>query len=403
MKITMISASRANTYVECPMKYHRVYEDGLRSEADHLDFGTVMHSVLERLWREFAEPPGYDVAMEVFDQEFRAHPRLCAPEYYQQGISILESFLTNEENYRHRTLVRSDGSPYVEVEFFVDLEAPGRCYQTLDDATQAMKQGAKILRGYIDRIDSIDEARHVRVLDYKTSWVVKGRDELESDLQLAAYNLATRELLPGVERVDVCLNFLRSGVITYPIEKTSKQAEETRRYMLGLFGAIADDESPQERLNEYCPWCPGKASCASYRAALESSEIHDLSEAATLAERWALLKELKARRKALDAAVKELDGSISAAVRQSGRGAVSIGDGSELYLWQRRQVSYPPTAVAEIIGVDNLARVASVNNSKIRTCVKGDKAAAHALEQCAQVSYTAPSLRARNAQKQPQL
>ena len=119
----------------------------------------------------------------------------------------------------------------------------------------------KKLRGYIDRVDKLENGG-LSIVDYKTNKELFTTDDLEKDLQLTLYQLASQRLwhLP-VEKLT--LYHLRSNTPCSCGPRGEKQLEEARQLVLEVAENIAQERFPATE-NQYCP-CDFPEHCPYYR------------------------------------------------------------------------------------------------------------------------------------------
>lgn len=406
MKISMLSASRASTYIQCSLKYQKTYEEGVRSEADFLDLGTIIHAVLERLYRDYAGYADIETIKDIFDDEFRNNPRLNTPEHYKQGVEMLKNFVENPVNFQY-DILEVDGQPALEIEFYVDLE-DNTVYVSEEAAREAVGNGRYILRGYIDKVLSTGEDS-VLVMDYKTSFVMKSNYELQDDLQLDSYNYAIRQILPDLDKVEVALNYVRYGDVVR-VEKTADDAEITRRYLLNLFKTIQQDTEPLAKLNQYCTYCQTKDICPEFQKLVlgeikidgiaidESLEFSDVTDKKTADDLWQLRGKVAMRSKLLDRYAKLIDEKFKNYLKDTNTPSVVVGD-KELFLAPNRASFYPYKATLEVLGADEIESVVSVTKGAVDKLLKNDKDKLEYLRSQAVSYQKAPSLKPRKIRK----
>jgi len=121
-------------------------------------------------------------------------------------------------------------------------------------------EGVK-LRGYIDRVDKLDSGG-LSIVDYKTNQELFTQDDLENNLQLTLYQLATEQTwhLP-VEKLT--LYHLRSNTPCSCQPRDKKQLNEARCLVVEVAENIAEKRFPATE-NQYCP-CDFPEHCPYYR------------------------------------------------------------------------------------------------------------------------------------------
>lgn len=121
-------------------------------------------------------------------------------------------------------------------------------------------------RARIDRLyERLDRPGHFLHVDYKTSKWPKSEEEVDSDLQMWAYNWVIHEVFPECDDLSQWYDQLSAGQI--PTNKTAAQRAEIRDWIVVQVKAIlADNDLMPDGLlrhsyNEWCPWCPIMESC----------------------------------------------------------------------------------------------------------------------------------------------
>ena len=366
MKCEMLSVSRGNTYLQCPLKYWYQYEEGVRQEADFFDIGNIVHAVLERLFKDYEGMIDLESLKELLEEEMVKNPRLSSPKHYKECLEMLETFVCNGNNFMLPTL-KMNGEPALELSFFIDLITG----ELLSEHEARNAKGRYIFRGFIDKIEKVDEDT-IRVLDYKTSWVAKTESELQDDLQLEGYNYAARVLFPEYENVELALHFLRHDK-TVSVMKTKKDAEMTRRGLLCLMKSIEKDDKPTPNLNQYCHYCPVRDECKSYKEVLEGKvQVPNLSKATSSEELWNAKQELTNKYKILEKKIKEIDERFKEHFKNSDSQEIELSEG-KLYLADNRRSFYPFEAILEVLPTKDLSKVVTVRKGKVESLLGNDE------------------------------
>lgn len=391
-----MSVSRGQVYIDCPFKYHKTYEEGMRAEADHLDFGSIIHSVLERIFREYEGFVDIDTAINILNEEMLKNPNLSSYGYYKQGVKIITDFLNNPRNFEYEIFKLNNGEPALELEFFINLET-GEAYESKELALQAAEEGKYIFRGYIDKILQPDE-NTLMIIDYKTSFVAKTQNELDEDLQLSGYNLAIRSMFPYVENVIVGLNYLRKDTTVYST-RTWLDAETTRKYLLTLFKKIEQDDSPVQTKNQYCAWCECKEECSAYMELIDTPyEMPDFLFETDIEKLWELREKLDLDEKIIKKAKQEVDDYIKNFMTDIDAETIQAGD-KEIYMYQGTSNTYSPNQVLQYLSTDEAEEVLSVRITKLREVLKDKPDILEEIEKNKEVSYNKPSIKAKSKKK----
>ena len=193
-----VGAGTLEKWIECPYRWfvdHELKPQRLEPEPEPLTAGSIVHEVLERLYRD---PPGEDAiprpgdlerwrdrAAELLAEEAEGHglrldrplARIAVARMRAQIDRLLERESRSETELRPALLEAS----------FADGEGCDRGSLDLGDLR---------IHGQIDRVDTTPDGRFGLVYDYKTSskvWAGKKLGE-EGKLQLQLYGRALREL-----------------------------------------------------------------------------------------------------------------------------------------------------------------------------------------------------------------
>lgn len=396
MKITMLSASRANTYKQCSYQYSRFYpsdenEEAARSEADFLNFGTMMHSVFESV---HGDELVIGEAIELFNKLFLEDKRVSDAELYAAGLDIINEYYSNSDYFKYPVAIMPDGRFCLELEFYYGLDNK-KVYWDLDSANEARNKGVKIFRGFIDKILKIDDDT-IKIVDYKTSWVEKSQYEVDNDLQLSSYNMAAREVLPWAKNVYVALNYLRHGD-EVESRRTSEDAEVTRSYLSVLFDKIQKDEEPVQKLNTYCSYCPVKHECGEFTKLIGTPyEIRDITDETSHMELLDIRENLQAKKKIVDNELGIVNRTIKGNMEHADALAMDVGDRTILLRSNKRSFYTFESLICEV-GLKAATRLASVSKKDVQSLLKGDKEAIRRMDKKAVTRYGEPILDVREA------
>lgn len=118
----------------------------------------------------------------------------------------------------------------------------------------------------VDRLyELISAPGHFIHVDYKSSAHPKSQKDVDSDIQMWAYNWAIHEFFPECSDLSQFYDQLRFGQI--PTRKNSAQRAEIKAWLIDAVTAVIEDDNVQPdglldySYNEWCPWCPIMESC----------------------------------------------------------------------------------------------------------------------------------------------
>jgi len=235
-----LSYTQISLYQSCPLLYKLQYIDDLiPKDKWYFSFGATMHLCAEYFFKvRVPPPPSLDKLLQYYEKNW-----------------LSGGYESAEEAARYRTYGREILSKFWEIhsaDFRMPIAVERRFYIDIE--------GVK-LRGYIDRVDKLDSGG-LSIVDYKTNQELFTQDDLENNLQLTLYQLATEQtwFLP-VERLT--LYHLRSNTSCSCQPRDKKQLNEARRLVLEVAENIAEQRFPATE-NQYCP-CDFPEHCPYYR------------------------------------------------------------------------------------------------------------------------------------------
>ena len=235
-----LSYTQISLYQSCPLLYKLQYIDGLiPKDKWYFSFGTTMHLCAQYFFKvRVPPPPSLDELLQFYEKNW-----------------LSEGYDSAEEEAKYRAYGREILSKFWEIhsaDFRMPIAVERRFYIDID--------GVK-LSGYIDRVDKLDSGG-LSIVDYKTNQELFTQDDLDNNLQLTLYQLATEQtwFLP-VERLT--LYHLRSNTPCSCQPRDKKQLNEARRLVLEVAENIAEQRFPATE-NQYCP-CDFPEHCPYYR------------------------------------------------------------------------------------------------------------------------------------------
>lgn len=175
-------------------------------------------------------------------------------QFYEQNW-LPQGFESAEEELQYRAYGREILSKFWEVHH-TDFHLPLAVERMFCIDIERVK-----LRGFIDRVDKL-ESGGLSIVDYKTSQELFTNEDLENNLQLTLYQLASEQLwqLP-VERLT--LYHLRSNTPCSCAPRDKMRLEQARDLVLEVAENIARQRFPAIE-NEYCP-CDFPEHCPYHR------------------------------------------------------------------------------------------------------------------------------------------
>jgi putative RecB family exonuclease len=246
-----LSPSRASDFMSCPLLYRFRTIDRLdEAPSPAAVRGTVVHSVLERLFDVPAPQRTYDHAVTMlrptWDEVLAGEPELAGMFEGSEAVE-LAAWLTECESL---------------LATYFELEDPARVEPAERELyVEHVLDSKLLLRGYVDRVD-VNNTGAVRVVDYKTGRSPSELFEAKALFQMRFYALVlwrTRGVMPALLQ----LVYLGNGeILRYVPDEADLLA--TQRKVEALWAAIeratrSGDWRP--RRSALCGWCDHQALC----------------------------------------------------------------------------------------------------------------------------------------------
>lgn len=239
MKCEFLSASGANVYEQCPLRYYAKYELGKSSgTTPQIGAGLLAHKALELYYR-----PGNSISKE--DAFSIASKEEFCPDrsQFESARAMVYNTVSEEPKEMTNTITTE-----LNFDFFLESGAAAR--------------------GFIDRVDLVNN-KTIRIVDYKTGEFVPSIEELESGNQTNIYALWVflEEKFSGIENVIFNYKYLRSGN-QKTINITKDMAYLYMDYFDHLYHAIKNDETHKPTMNSFCWNCEHRGQCQEYLNAM---------------------------------------------------------------------------------------------------------------------------------------
>ena len=247
-----LSPSRASDFLTCPLLYRFRVIDRLPEQPSlAATRGTVVHSVLERLFDRPAAERTRDHAHDLLEPEWarllETEPGLSAlfpgdegrDEWLRSARELLDAYFALEDPTRLEPAER---------ELFVECD---------------LESGLR-LRGYVDRLD-VAPTGAVRVVDYKTGRAPREGYEAKAMFQMRFYALVLWRLRGEVPKL-LQLLYLGSGeVLRYEPDEADLRA--TERKLEAVWAAIrraTEQGDWRPSPSRLCDWCDHQALCPAF-------------------------------------------------------------------------------------------------------------------------------------------
>jgi putative RecB family exonuclease len=248
------SHSRLSSFENCPKQFHFRYVLKIESETEGIEafVGKRVHEILERL-HEFVDRGLLPSVQRVIDRYHALWQEQYDPgrvrvaregtpveHYLQLGIRCIENY------YRSRYPFDAEETLGLEQRVLFSLD-PGGKYK---------------LQGVIDRVARATDGV-VEIHDYKTGARVPSQKTLDSDRQLALYQIGLTQELGSSERFRLVWHYVAAGV-TRSSERAPEQLERLQDDTMRLIDRIGAERDYAPRKSSLCGWCEYKAICPAW-------------------------------------------------------------------------------------------------------------------------------------------
>jgi hypothetical protein len=374
-----VGISDINTYRDCPTRFEYAI----------------------RRWTEGSEPPE------------RKHPDTMYGSAIHEAIHLMEAEVLTVEEAVQRAF--DEFAPYLDPEDMQRLEDDLATYmrrdykgvRTVANETEVrvplFKVGGETIyfMGKLDRVyERIDQPGSFIHIDYKSSKWKKTEAEVHEDIQMWAYNMAIFEWWPECERLTQVYDQLMYGAV--PTRKSAAQRAQIKVWLERQVRAILNNENPEPKFNQWCPYCPLLPDCPEPKRTAEFAAARIAGLAPPDAESGKLvldpdlmdvyideLPRLKIAKKAIE----EFEAKVTAAIKDMPE-AVRAYHGYGLGRG-RRSKAWTPEALRkahEMMGDDFYALV-KMTQGRVKDYLGGDKAQIEELMALAELEAGQPAIR----------
>jgi hypothetical protein len=376
MKCEFLSASGAETYEECPKRFHAKYEDKIRFAASNaMGAGLVTHKALELYYN-----PIEDVSAEdAFDKALATEE--CRAE---EGIDESRRMFLDVIAIEKKEDLNIVGT---EVEF------------------KLFTPNGAASRGMIDRIDMPQDGV-IQIVDYKTGNYVPHMEELITSHQARLYPLWIYMSGDFSDINKVTFRYLYTKTCeskTLP-PVTREMSMKYMVYFEHLFGAIRRNENPQPSPNQFCWNCECRGGCPEYTNIMKTAialgisddmfnmpEGYTANSSMTLEKMAEVYERLSLAGSIIDREKKNAGSRLVNAMAHSGMTGQVMNDKS-VKLVKKKFRTCKKESMMDLIkthGLESraLERISSIDMEAI---VKGNLQAMKGLEQISTMSESAP-------------
>ena len=280
------SHSQLSTYETCPHQYKLSYIDKIKVETEGIEafMGSRVHDALEKLYRDL-KVTKLNSLEEIIDYYHQSWEK-----DWNEMVQIIRKGYSAED---YRRLGEKCITDYYKRYYPFDqgktLGLEENIYFPLDQ-----EKGYSI-RGFIDRLALLDHSI-LEIHDYKTSGRLPTQENVNSDRQLAFYQMGVVGKWKDIQEIRLIWHYLAFDT-EIRSSRTPEKLHRLRRETLELIQKIETDRQFLPKEGPLCNWCNYQGFCPKRKHLIivESIPLNEYlnEEGVTLVNKYVELKEKK--------------------------------------------------------------------------------------------------------------
>jgi putative RecB family exonuclease len=244
------SHSQLSTYETCPQQYKLAYIDKIEVETEGIEafMGSRVHEALEKLYRDLkvTKLNTLEELLDFYRQSWEKN--------WNDMIQIIRKDYSAEDYRRLGEKCITDYyKRYAPFDQGKTLGLEENIYFPLEE------EKGYWIRGFIDRLTLLDSSI-LEIHDYKTSNRLPTQEDINSDRQLAFYQMGVADKWQGIKEVRLIWHYL-----TFDTEirssRTPGQLHQLRQATLELIRRIETDKQFLPKEGPLCDWCDYQGFC----------------------------------------------------------------------------------------------------------------------------------------------
>ena len=328
------SHSQLSTYETCPHQYKLAYIDKIEVETEGIEafMGSRVHDALEKVYRDLKVTrlnPLEEVLSfyhQGWEKNWNPMVRIIRKDYSAEDYRRLGEKCVTDYYRRYSPF---DHGKTLGLEEYI--------------AFPLEKEKEYWIRGYIDRVTLVDDSI-LEIHDYKTSSRLPSQDDVDSDRQLAFYQMGIAERWQDVQEVRLIWHYLAFDK-EIRSSRTVDELDQLRQTTLELIRRIETDRQFFPREGPLCAWCDYQGFCPRKKHLLATANLppneYLNEEGVTLVNRYVEMKEKKRLvEEEMDAELTKIEEALYAYVRTKGLEAVFGSDHVAKIMMERKE-KYP--------------------------------------------------------------
>ena len=280
------SHSQLSTYETCPHQYKLAYIDKVEVQTEGIEafMGSRVHEALEKLYRDLkvTKLNPLEELLNFYQQSWEKN--------WNDMIQIVRKDYSAED-YRHlgEKCITDYYERYYPFDHGKTLGLEEYIYFPLE------KEKDYSIRGFIDRVTLVDSSI-LEIHDYKTSNRLPSKEDIETDRQLAFYQMGVAEKWQGIQEIRLIWHYLTFDTEIHS-SRTPDQLLQLRKTTLELIQRIETDRRFLPKGGPLCAWCDYQGFCPQRKhlIAVESLPPNEYldEEGVVLVNRYVEMKERK--------------------------------------------------------------------------------------------------------------
>jgi putative RecB family exonuclease len=280
------SHSQLSTYETCPHQYRLVYIEKIKTETEGIEafMGSRVHDALEKLYRDLkvTKLNTLEDLHNFYHQSWEKN--------WNEMVQIIRKEYSAED---YRRLGEKCIADYYKRYYPFDqgrtLGLEENIYFPLEE------EKGYWIRGFIDRVTLVDSSI-LEIHDYKTSNRLPTKEDVESDRQLAFYQMGVAKKWQGIQEVRLIWHYLTFDTEIHS-SRTPDQLHQLRQATLELIQKIETDRRFFPKEGPLCDWCDYQGFCPKRKHLISVGSLppneYLNEEGVVLANQYVELKEKK--------------------------------------------------------------------------------------------------------------
>jgi len=249
------SHSRLQSFETCPQKFKFQYIDKIKTGKKSVEafLGNRVHETLEKLYKELEM-----ANLLTLEELFRFYDAIWAREWSDETVTIVRRNYT-QENYLEigRRCIQNYYEKNTPFQSDKTLGIEQRLAIQINDKDRTIR-----FQGFIDRLAIAPDGTY-EIHDYKTSKRTPTQQEIDSDKQLALYQVGIKQKWPDIENVKLVWHFLQKG-ITLRSSRTHEQLTDLQSDLARTVRQIESAKTFPTVTSALCGWCEFRDICPAW-------------------------------------------------------------------------------------------------------------------------------------------